>query len=766
MSFNTERPKSTKELMGELLKKRETRINNLKQLSENAKVSANMTHAQNVLESAQSEQKVDQDIADRIDAMKKKRSEKILTENAILKQHTLLEQAKATVMNKVIFEMVYDAYWLDDNLKQNTIQETYNTYQGIMNMVKECCKVSSASTKFISAVEETVSAICEKAVNRILTEAKETGESDIEFNLTTEEESELDTKLSELGRDDIVELVKDKVLTVVQDERESGKEKASILQELNDTKNDDEEISPEEDENSVEEGFISNLHYNLKTRKDYQRLVKSLDRMKSIDCAEFMISGHSAYRKKQYAKAIASYTKYKNALIQQKNAILSMKNEYPIDLIKDIVKDYDGEILTTESYIRESESKLSSAINPDGNIIVSESAAVGAIMSAAVLGLVIGCVALSVKNKLELKKALKLYELHCSPKIKMSELKPTLYELDGANRATDKELSGIKKLLSTNSKRAKIWKDSKGTEICVAILYTETNVSPGVTVSNGGASPSVNIETIKHYAYDVNPKYKKDALYLSAYMAFTDGFECKNTQAFVIDMKKAFKEEMKNTKVKFFGKSLESTSILEQISPDFIEYESACKLLEECGVCSAGAEATYECAITETNPENAISLFGEYNELLNHGKTSVLLAPSDVYSHRTKNVVSNAIAKQQALCTNNINFLRSELDKIQTQPTVDELASNLRTAKINRSINRTGAGTLFESMMIANTKKTMEAAVTEGIEVEKEDAMNAALIESILQYTVLETLNTLQLYQFTTSDINKIKSKNKLSVMQ
>lgn len=664
MSFNTERPKSTKELMGELLKKRETRINNLKQLSENAKVSANITHAQSVLESAQLEQKVDQDIADRIDAMKKKRSEKTLTENVILKQHTLLEQAKATVMNKVIFEMVYDAYWLDDNLKQNTIQETYNTYQGIMNTVKECCKVSPTNTKFISAVEETVSAICEKAVDRILTEAKETGESDIEFNLTTEEESELDTKLSELGRDDIVELVKDKVLTVVQDERESGKEKASILQELNDTKNEDEEI------------------------------------------------------------------------------------------------------LNTESYIQESESKSSSAINPDGNVIVSESVAVSAVMSAAVLGLVIGCVALSVKDKLELKKALKLYESHCSPKIKMSELKPTLYELDGANRVTDKELSGIKKLLNQNSKRAKIWKDSKGTEICVAILYTETNIEPGVTVSNGGASPSININTISHYAYDVNPKYKKDALYLSAYMAFTDGFESKNTQAFVIDMKKAFKEEMKNTKVKFFGKSLESTNILEHVSPDFIEYESACKLLEECGVCSVGAEATYECAITETNPENAISLFGEYNELLNHGKTSVLLAPSDVYSHRTKNVVSNAIAKQQALCTDNINFLKSELDKLQTQPTVNELASNLRNAKINRSINRTGAGTLFESMMIANTKKTMESAVTEGIEIEKEDAMNAALIESILQYTVLETLNTLQLYQFTTSDINKIKSKNKLSVMQ
>ena len=261
-----------------------------------------MTHAQNVLESAQSEQKVDQGVADRIDAMKKKRSEKILTENAILKQHTLLEQAKATVMNKVIFEMVYDAYWLDDNLKQNTIQETYNTYQGIMNMVKECCKVSPASTKFISAVEETVSTICEKAVNRILTEAKETGESDIEFNLTTEEESELDTKLSELGRDDIVELVKDKVLTVVQDERESGKEKASILQELNDTKSEDEEISSEEDENSVEEGFISNLHYNLKTRKDYQRLMKSIDTLTSVkNAGKFCSFGHSAYRKKRYA---------------------------------------------------------------------------------------------------------------------------------------------------------------------------------------------------------------------------------------------------------------------------------------------------------------------------------------------------------------------------------------------------------------------------------------------------------------------------------
>ena len=68
-----------------------------------------------------------------------------------------------------------------------------------------------------------------------------------------------------------------------------------------------------------------------------------------------------------------------------------------------------------------------------------------------------------------------------------------------------------------STKRAKVWKDSRGTVICSAILYTETNISPGISISNGSADPSINIHTIKHYAYDVNPKYKKDALYLASH---------------------------------------------------------------------------------------------------------------------------------------------------------------------------------------------------------------------------------------------------------
>lgn len=670
MSFHTQRPKSTDEMIQALLNKKNTRMQNLKALSENASIEKKAMGAQSVLESTHVQQQQETAVQERLNQIRQRRSRQIAAQNSTVGRMTLLEQAKTTVMNKVLFEMVYDAYWLDNDVKATTIQESYDTYKETVGIVEQLCGRSKVQgqnkSRFMVAVEEAVSETCEKAVDRILEEVSETGEDKINFNLNAEEESELDTKLSELGRDEIVDLVKDKVLTVVQDERESGKEKAAILQELN-NKDDDE---PEEPEGTEDEPDSSTDDTGIE------------------------------------------------------------------EGIANINESYEG---------------------------IEEGAVLGAILTAAVLGTAIACTVLSVKDKIELKKALKVYESKCKPAIKMSDLKPALYELDKAHRPTDKELAGIKKFFNKDSKRAKVWKDAKGHVVCTAICYTTTDIGTGVAISGNGASPTVSVETTYNYSYHVDKKYKKDELYLSAYMAFTDSFDNKNTQAFVIDMKKSFSDEMKNTKVKFFGKSLESTGVCERISPNFVEYESAQELMEECGLTGTGPEMTRAFAMNETDPERAIKLFSEYKDILQQGYTNILIAPADKYTHKVKTAVCGAVAKENEFCDTKIKELTKKMEDPVVKST-EEIMESIRMQNIRRKMNRGGASTLFESFMVSNLKKTTDAAVTEGVSLEKEDTMNASLIESILQYTVLETLNTLQIYKFTTEDVNRLKARNVSSI--
>ena len=84
--------------------------------------------------------------------------------------------------------------------------------------------------------------------------------------------------------------------------------------------------------------------------------------------------------------------------------------------------------------------------------------------------------------------------------------------------------------------------------------------------------------------------------------------------------------------------------------------------------------------------------------------------------------------------------------------------------KQRRSLRNAVGGTLFESFMIANSNAIRDEAIMEGTDLDADASMNAALIETILQYTVLETLNTTKLYRFTSSDINKIKNHNRKSL--
>lgn len=74
-----------------------------------------------------------------------------------------------------------------------------------------------------------------------------------------------------------------------------------------------------------------------------------------------------------------------------------------------------------------------------------------------------------------------------------------------------------------------------------------------------------------------------------------------------------------------------------------------------------------------------------------------------------------------------------------------------------RTSNKAIGGSLFEAMMIGNISETSRIVTESGNSFTNEDVEDAALIETLLQYTVFETLDTLGLYNFRVSDIKTIK---------
>ena len=77
-------------------------------------------------------------------------------------------------------------------------------------------------------------------------------------------------------------------------------------------------------------------------------------------------------------------------------------------------------------------------------------------------------------------------------------------------------------------------------------------------------------------------------------------------------------------------------------------------------------------------------------------------------------------------------------------------------AEFNRflSISR---GSLFEAMMIGAIPQCEQQAMESSTDISNDDVEMAALVVTLLNYTVFETLDTIGMYKFGMNDVNKIK---------
>ena len=188
-------------------------------------------------------------------------------------EHKLINDGYKQMFDTVIFEMAFNALWIDDSVKRTpeNIKAMFETFVEIKENIEKVVP-SCEDTHFIKEMKAIVTETVNKAAQRIAIEAKDDKKfknvdelDSIKFELTDDEDKEMTDKLADLGAEEIIQLVKDKVLSVVQDEQKAGKEKSEMFKEMDEALK-DEEPAEGEDSPVAKESYDALANRGLRRR--------------------------------------------------------------------------------------------------------------------------------------------------------------------------------------------------------------------------------------------------------------------------------------------------------------------------------------------------------------------------------------------------------------------------------------------------------------------------------------------------------------------
>lgn len=127
----------------------------------------------------------------------------------------------------------------------------------------------------------------------------------------------------------------------------------------------------------------------------------------------------------------------------------------------------------------------------------------------------------------------------------------------------------------------------------------------------------------------------------------------------------------------------------------------------------------------------------------------------------TQKSIGIIVGKIVAYC----KYQSKECDKLKnkkvnkpTTESLDELRLRLVRENANRTLNSMNGSSVFESIMMKSLNDIdAENPTMEGASLLESEKRNAALLQTVLEYTVLETLNTLKVYDFNLRNIGMVK---------
>lgn len=168
----------------------------------------------------------------------------------IMRANQITATAKTELFKDILFEVFYNALLIDsDFLKEHALgiralTDDYVEKQGGFNKLVESSEKTSSILlkKMRELCESTANGVCKRKIK----EMQECGNPNlITFDLTEKEKEKFDYNKQELDIDKIAKLVKDKVLTVIRDDKKREMDNAKILSKIEEELKNDETVVDE-----------------------------------------------------------------------------------------------------------------------------------------------------------------------------------------------------------------------------------------------------------------------------------------------------------------------------------------------------------------------------------------------------------------------------------------------------------------------------------------------------------------------------------------
>lgn len=674
--FSTPREKTLtgEEMLENAIKRKQIQRQNMQALTEARKMVENTEDFTHILESNQldEEEKVRREVA--TENAYYQRGAKLIARDKIGMKSRLVAEGMEQVWDDVIGNIIYESYWLDDPIKEATVDQIAESIVDVLEYIEENCSESKVPTskysRFINNLESAVESIVKEAAERITNEASEKNISFSDFELNEEEEEKLDDELVDLGKDEIVELIKDKVAQVVQDERERGKEKAEAFSEIEEKSSDDEEDDGADDTGgnedgedgddseesetkestlySLEEGFVD------KTKKfiadDTNKKIKEVYfKKKGKEASDTFSKGYKLYKSKKYREAKKELTKARKLFIEAK---------------KDVSKIDDTEEAMFKAFF-------------DPMIITTAT---------------------------------------------------------GGEQTGNLLRDNINFMLNSNIKKC----DD-------LIVSCDNNIKAGTKVT---LKEALNFDPTDS-RYTASEKYMANLLETGAPLDLTIDPNWNEFKACI----------------SLLCKKVKNILMMDGSDPYCAAMPVIDELISRLSVVPEDAPTD----IKEFVMAMVSIIYGAVpsDEVIINRMNSGFGSPDIASSYPALNLASiswmDILVNVKTNLNSIKNYCNNKCSEVDTTPiTPIQIApsstfESLLIQKKSRALMNGIGGTLFEALMIGNIATNESAAMESSMDVDDEDVEDAALVETVLQYTVFETLSTLGLYKFKSNDIRNVK---------
>lgn len=156
---------------------------------------------------------------------------------------------RETLVKNVLFKIATESMWVDESVKASPdfLPQTFELFEQVISRCDEATGTTllanMESTRLLSYINDVATEGANVVCDRILAEAAEAKPLTIDFTPNAEEIEEIDKKIADANPGTISNAVKKKVLDVIKEEKEEGKLKAELFQELDDASAEEEEGS-------------------------------------------------------------------------------------------------------------------------------------------------------------------------------------------------------------------------------------------------------------------------------------------------------------------------------------------------------------------------------------------------------------------------------------------------------------------------------------------------------------------------------------------